>query len=97
MKKVFALLIIVLLVFGLTASVVCALPADGDPEGNGWMKVHQNQYGQGHPKHNCGGNRPEEPPHAFGHGVPEFPLVALPGIVGFAGLALVWLKRFFYR
>ena len=105
--RIFALLIILLFVFGVTAGM--AFADYSDPEGDrppGYAygiphEVHGNGVGFGHDIHGDGdvsvtgpGNSSDAP--AWGH-IPEFPMVALPGIVGFAGLALAWLKRFFYR
>jgi hypothetical protein len=104
MKKVVALLVILLLVFSMATSMAYASrkydmpPGRVDKDGH---DLHGRGVGFGHDIHGDGdnptigpGNSSDAP--AWGH-VPEFPLVALPGIVGFAGLALAWLKRFFYR
>lgn len=94
MKKALALLIILLLVFGMaTVAAYATLPPGHDCYELGCG-------GLGHGEENVRGTgvEGEGEGHGYGYGhIPEFPLVALPGIVGFAGLALVWLKRFFYR
>ena len=107
MKKTFALLVVLLFVLAITAGM--AFASYNDPEGDpppGEMlgvphDLHGYGVGYGHDIHGDGddptigpGNSSDAP--AWGH-VPEFPLVALPGIVGFAGLALLWIRGFIRR
>ena len=99
MKKTFALLIILLFVFGMAAGLAYADDYDG--RDNAWDtsagvpgldiardKTADIAYSHANP-------HATDPTSALAF--PEFPMVALPGMAGFAGLALVWLRRFFYR
>ena len=104
MKKILVCLIVFLLVFGLAAGAAYASKKYEMPPGRigkSGHDIHGNGVGFGHDIHGDGdnptigpGNSSDAP--AWGH-VPEFPLVALPGIVGFAGLALLWIRGFIRR
>lgn len=97
MKKVCALVIILFFAFGMVAGLAYA----GGGRDNAWDRTagapglinareQTARVAAGHANPNA-----TDPTAALAF--PEFPMVALPGIVGFAGLALAWLKRFFYR
>jgi hypothetical protein len=101
MKRLVTLSIILLFVFGMAVSLAYAV--DYDERDRAWEVTHgvpgldiarDRTYDVGAYDHADGSATDPTQALAF---VPEFPMVALPGIVGFAGLALAWLKRFFYR